>query len=277
MQVMFWRSSTDNLHTIDEGGEAEEGAARGADEGSKDCDIEGAQLPADAVALDISVDGSVRQATPASPLLGQSPPSASLALASPAPAAPAPAVGRTLTAHSAHTTPHASPPPASKLLRHRSDAMEALGLLPPAQQSPRAPSQRGPPSGSQTPLRRRGEDSTQASMLLGFDATVGGQLPPVRVSRGPGGGSGSLGGLSREPSLAAGRAAGRLPRAPGPAGDIRRSASMQSHLSTRSAQLQAQQAQQGPTNAAAAKVSQAAAGPMGVAGCPLQLFPPIAS
>ncbi|KAL4448058.1 hypothetical protein ABPG75_005277 [Micractinium tetrahymenae] len=251
-KVMFWRGSTKDLQTIDEGEEPDEGLAQQADgEGAKGGGADSAQLPPDAVAVDISAYGSTRQTTPESPLLGQSPCSASLSLASLAPLPPAPAAGKA-HAPSAHTTPHASPPPVSKLARHRSDAMEALGL-PPQQQSPRASSHRGPASGSQTPIRRRRSgDSTPAGTLLGFDAKIGGQLPPVRVSQGQGGSSGSLGGLSREPSVAAAaaRALGRAPRVSGPPIEIRRSASMQSHLSMRSAE---QQAQQGSTSAAVAK------------------------
>lgn len=252
MQVMFWRSNKD-LQTIDEGEEPDACLGKQADGGcDKSAGDGGTQLPPDAVAVDMSADGNACPTTPKSPLLGPSLPSASLSLAARAPPAPAVATGGV---PSAHTTPQASPPPYSKLARHRSSAMEALGLAPP-QLSPRAGSQHGPASGSQTPLRRRRSgDSTPASMPLGFDAKFGGQLPPVRVPHG--GGSGSLGGLSREPSMsaaAAARALGRVPRASGPP-DIRRSASMQSHLSVRSGQQQAQQAQQGSSNAAAAKVS----------------------
>ena len=118
-QVMFWRASQADLHAIDEGEEEEEQQGGGGSQGS---------LPPGAVAVDMTNGG--RSVGQEEPLLDHP----EHPLPHPLPARAASAGGGTPAGSVPpspvkHGSPAKPPPsPLSKLVRHRSDALEAAGV-----------------------------------------------------------------------------------------------------------------------------------------------------
>lgn len=223
--MLFWRSSQKDLHPIDEDEEAEEGQEleeRSAGGVGADCGALGkpGQLPPDAVALEIGADSSMEQGTitPESPLLHQRTSSSAGMSAAATAAVAGPAAPPRL--HGTPGVPKLSI--ATKLERHRSDALEAMGLQKHGSLTPRSDAHPG--SGAHTPGSRRHSFEREHS-----DAARG--LPPVWVPHASSNAAGSVSGLSREPSVVAAPAMSRGR----PSHGIRRSASMQSRGAAASA------------------------------------------